>query len=675
MTEKQNQTSHAGQPAKKQKQSYFHRDMTSINVVAVVLTILANITVIYTMFNTTQFSGLGKTAFIAINVLVLILLLAVNIMVMLGVRTRKKGLYVFGMIFMTVMLAVGSYGTYALIRVNLNLNKITGKTTEESVSTSLVVYSEDGTQTITDIKQLDGKTVGLATGTNTATLGQNQIDASGANVSYQQYQDYSSEILALFSGEIDCAVLPTNYQDIFASETSMADLLSKTAVVSSFTDTVQVTTSQGSDKDITTQPFTVLLLGNADGLSDTMILCSVNPISMKITMTSIPRDSYVPITCYGGGSSKLNAAHSVSVDCTIATIEQLIGVDIDYYIDTNFQGVVDVVDALGGITIDYSPLEFLGQDSSSERGHYTVLVPAGTNVVMNGQQALAFARERHAFPTGDFAREEHQQEVIQSIMRSIMRTRDVNTFLKVMDAAGKNVQTNMTVEQMVSFLSYALQKVNRYYDSEHVENVFQIENFRVTGYNSGIWDEGSQILLSIVRLWNGAIEATKTEIEKNINLQEPISYDTSRIKWSVNWAYTPPSITYDSYNEATIASDVAPVQDQGACAANAHDDGSGNCVCNDGYSGDPWSAGCTVTSTTTTTPTAEENCAANGGTWDGNSSSCSYSTPVPVATPVPVSTPAPTPEPTTATPEPTPVPTATPAPEPTATPMPDGTTG
>mgnify|MGYP002514192038 CR=1 FL=1 len=97
---------------------------------------------------------------------------------------------------------------------------------------------------------------------------------------------------------------------------------------------------------------------------------------------------------------------------------------------------------------------------------------AGKDVLLNGEQALAFARERHLFASGDFARQEHQQQVIKAIMQKIMRTRDVNTFLNVLDAAGNNIQTNFTVAQMTNFFRVALQKANRYYDSEHVENIF-----------------------------------------------------------------------------------------------------------------------------------------------------------------------------------------------------------
>ncbi len=562
------------QPVTKKKHK---KDYTIQNIILVVLALIGEIFLAITMLNTTQFANVGKNIFIAINVIVLLLVLILNVSLILAIRTRKQPLYVVSMIFIALFVAIGTYGTYAVLRVNSNINKMTSTTTTESISTSLIVYSEDGTQTITDVSQLEGKTVGYATSTNTATLGQNQIDSRNLNVSYEEYQDYSSLILALFDGSIDCAILPTNYESIFQSETSLTDLIANTASILDFEEKITVQNQTGSDKDITTEPFTVLLIGTADGLSDTMILCSVNPISMKVTMSSIARDSYVPITCYNGGSSKLNAARSVSVDCLISTIEDLVGVDIDYYVDTNFQGVVDIVDALGGIVVD-SPLAFVGQNASSERGHYTVYVPAGEQVTLDGEQALAFARERHLFATGDFARQEHQQEVISAIVQKIMRTRDVNTFLNVLQAAGDNIQTNFTLDQMTSFVSYAMQKANRYYDSEHIENILDIQSSRVTGYSSSKWDEGLQLALYIYRVWQGSLTDTRNAIERNINLNSAITAETSRIKWSVNWEFTKPSISADTYNETIIAADIPAsatcgegetLNEDGACVATA----------------------------------------------------------------------------------------------------------
>lgn len=532
----------------------FKSDITNLNIGVTVLAVIANIAVIFTLFNATRFSNLSGHTFILVNILAILLLVAMNAAILMGIRTKLKPVYFTGVALAVIFMLIGVYGGYALSRVNKNVDKITASTTTESVSTSLVVYSESGTQKLTDINQLDGRTVGIATGTHTAELAQSRLQAEGINASIEEFQDYSTLMLALFNEQIDCAVLPTNYQSMFGNEPGMEGFLVNTASLLDFEETITVQNTSGSDKDLTKDPFTVLLIGSADGLSDTMILCSINPISMKVTMSSFARDSYVPITCYGGNSSKLNAAHAVSRDCLIATIEKLSGVKVDYYVDTNFKGVVEVVDALGGIVVD-SPIEFVGQNSDSERGSYTVWVPAGEDVLLNGEQALAFARERHLFSTGDFARQQHQQEVIGAILRKIMRTRDINTLLNVMDAAGDNIQTNMSLQQMTGFMNYVLQKANRYYDQEHVEKIILMQGSRVTGYSSGLWDEGLQMSLYIYRLWQGSLADTAKAIIRNTDMTSPINHDPA-LQWSVNWDFYYPQISAEVYNETIIASDV-----------------------------------------------------------------------------------------------------------------------
>ena len=586
-TNKKKRTAPAGTSGKARKNPV-HRDMSTVNIVLTVFTALADLGVVYTMLNTTRFATLSKPAFILVNILVLILLLILNVSVMLGIRSRKRGMYIMGSALMVVFLLIGAYGSFAISKVNTNIDKITSTETTESVSASLVVYNDDGKAEITDVAMLDGKTVGYAMGTKPAEIGKAQIAAQNVNVSYQEYQDYSAEFIGLLNGEIQCAILPSNYEAIFVQETSLKQYLENTVSIMDFTDTVKVESQTTAGKDLTKEPFTVLLIGNADGLSDTMILCSVNPISMRVTMSSIARDSYVPITCYGGGFSKINAANAVSRECLMNTIKQLVGVGIDYYVEVNFQGVVDIVNAIGGITVD-SPVEFVGQTASTVRGTKTVWVPAGKDVPLNGEQALAFARERYAFSTGDFARQEHQQMVIKAMVTKILRTRDINTFLKILDAAGNNIKTNITIEQMTGFMKYALQKGNRLYDKDHVENVFDIITSRVTGYSSGLWDPGMEIILYIYRLYQGSLADTRAFITRNINMDSDITHKPI-VEWSVNWEINSPVISAQAYNEAIIPSDVPPEvlekdsSEQG-CAVHASWNGN-SCECEGGYTGD-----------------------------------------------------------------------------------------
>ncbi len=661
----------------KKKASRFQGNMVPVHILLTILAVLANASIVYFMFHTTRFSALSKSSFVLVNVLLLMMLAAVNFLLMRAFMNRKKGTFIMACGLLAVFLALGSYGTFAIWKINHNVDKITSTTTTESIMASVVVYNAEGHFAIADPSALDGKTVGLATGTGVAEIGKNNLNATGAKISYKEYQDYSSLALGLFSNEIDAAVLPQNYQSMFQNETGLAEFLSNTKSIADYSDTITVTKRGGSDKDITREPFTVLLIGNADGLSDTMILCSVNPLSMKVTMTSLARDSYVPISCYNGGQSKLNAAHAVSVDCTMQTIENLVGVKIDYYVDVNFQCVVDVVNALGGIVVN-SPAEFVGQNASSNRGSYTVWVPKGDNVKLNGEQALAFARERHLFATGDFARQVHQQEVIEAMMRSLLRTRDVNTFLKVMDAAGKNMQTNMSMDQMISFITYTMQKINRFYDQDHPEHVLDIEGWRVTGYSSSLWSDATQSALYIYRLWDGSLADTKKAIERNLMSDRTIT-PMKTMQASVNWVFHKPTISNDVYNETVVAPDVPTT--------------IGNYVGRNISALQAWAQGLGIT---VNVSKVQDSSQANGtiiyqdipeGTPIGSIDSINVTvvdntgnaeaTPTPTATAeeVPSPTPAPTPTPTPApTPIPTPEPTPTPTPEASPSPTAEGGT-
>ncbi|WZU01470.1 LCP family protein [Erysipelothrix sp. D19-032] len=102
------------------------------------------------------------------------------------------------------------------------------------------------------------------------------------------------------------------------------------------------------------------MLGNNDNLSDSIILATFNPNTMKATMTSVPRDSYVPIACYPGQTfDKINHSRGISRECMIDTVENFLDVDIDFYFETDFYALEKIVDALGGLDIE-SPLQFAG---------------------------------------------------------------------------------------------------------------------------------------------------------------------------------------------------------------------------------------------------------------------------------------------------------------------------
>ena len=534
------------------------RNLSNLNLILAALAVITDILMVIGMMSLTRYSTLSKPVFIAINVVVLIVLLALNALIAYNAVAMRKNLLTASGVVLVVALVLGIGVVYVSTRVNSNIDRIidTG-TTSEKVEVSFVVYSEDGNYAINDTSELDGKLFGILSDTTDQVgyvLPKAELESLGINVTYKEYEDYNSLLLALFSGEVDAAALPSNYVAMFEVNDGYEEFLANTKSILTFDENITVTTETGSDKDVTSEPFTVLIIGTDEGRSDALILASFNPISMQLTMTSIARDSYVPIACYSGNSSdKINHARTRSRQCTIDTVEDLMDINIDFYFESNFAGLVDMVDAVGGIIID-NPYEFVGQESDT-RGKYTVWVPAGVNR-LNGEQALAYARERHLYATGDIQRQSNQQQVIQAFLTEAMKLTDVNKALAILDAAGDNVSTNFTIDQLISLFNYCTQKMNRSYVQN--ANVINIVGSRVTGYGSSIWNESMQLSLYIYRLYEGSLADNRAAIERNINLDSEITA-TKAISFSINWVFTAPTISNETYSEQIIVDETPDI--------------------------------------------------------------------------------------------------------------------
>ena len=153
---------------------------------------------------------------------------------------------------------------------------------------------------------------------------------------------------------------------------------------------------------------------DAVALGDTIMVVTFNPHTLNATLFSIPRDTYVPITCYRNVRSKITHAASGGDKCMINTIQNFFDVNIDYYAKINFKGMVQLVNALGGTDVDV-PKE-LCTDDSNRSGE--VCIKAG-HQHLDGEGALVLSRNRKQLANGDFGRAEHQQEIIKALMNKI----------------------------------------------------------------------------------------------------------------------------------------------------------------------------------------------------------------------------------------------------------------
>jgi polyisoprenyl-teichoic acid--peptidoglycan teichoic acid transferase len=192
------------------------------------------------------------------------------------------------------------------------------------------------------------------------------------------------------------------------------------------------------------QPFSVLLLGVDErkgdrGRSDTMIVLSVNPKLNSVKMLSIPRDTRVEIIGKGT-QDKINHAYAFgSEEMAMNTVENFLDIPIDYFVKVNMEGFKDIVDSVGGITVD-NDLDF------SYGGYH---FPKG-EVTLNGKKALAYTRMRKEDPRGDFGRQIRQRQIIQGVIKEGASLSSLTNYGDIFTALGNNVKTNLTFDQMVS---------------------------------------------------------------------------------------------------------------------------------------------------------------------------------------------------------------------------------
>lgn len=201
------------------------------------------------------------------------------------------------------------------------------------------------------------------------------------------------------------------------------------------------------------EAFTMLLVGieneenSSNGRSDVIIVVSVNPLTNKISILSIPRDSlvYIPDLEY---KDKINHSYSNGgINYTINTVENLLKIPIDYYVSTDFEGFEDIVDTIGGIDVNV-PFTFKAQLTDSLK--WKTFTKG--EMSLNGNQALAYVRMRKSDPQGDIGRNNRQKDVIKEIVDKGTGLSSFGKFDDMIEDVGNNVKSNIPPSSYLSFV-------------------------------------------------------------------------------------------------------------------------------------------------------------------------------------------------------------------------------
>ena len=380
-------------------------------------------------------------------VIVFVILLSVHGIFILNKKTRVW-LLIFLNLFAFAFMAVEGY---AILKINDTLSFLRNNlgTHFETNIYNIVVNANSSFNSLEDIK---GKTVKMVKDIEDMS----EIEASlqkkvAVNV---EYEENAVELLTEVSKEKDLIILVNsgNYDAMIQNDETFE---SKVRIL----DTISVVTEKeeiDTNIDVTKEPFAVYLSGidtrsnslPSRSLSDVNIILAVNPNTKHILMIHIPRDYYVQLHGTTGLKDKLTHAGTIGgIEMSMATIEDLLEIDIPYYLRVNFNAVVNLVDAIGGININSD----VNYSFTCWTDHSCVFDP-GLNYV-GGKCALAFARERHAYETGDRHRGENQEQVIELIIDKVTSSSTlINNYTDILNALNGTFETNFTTEDITNLV-------------------------------------------------------------------------------------------------------------------------------------------------------------------------------------------------------------------------------
>ena len=423
-------------------------------------------------------------------------------------KTSKKGVRVFFAFVTIAVLGVMAFIAHYILNTLGFLAKI-GPTDYKTETYSVIVLKSSKYNKIKDIKDLDVAYYSNSKGAKAA----NKKVLKSVDVNFKDYDDANKMASKLLNNEEKVIMLEDSVLSMVNEDDP--EFNNKTKVIYKFVIKIKSKT-KAKDVDVTSKPFNIYITGidtygeiSSVSRSDVNIVATVNPKTKQVLLTSIPRDYYVQLHGTTGVKDKLTHAGIYGVDMSIATIEDLLDIEINYYVKVNFTSLIDIVNAIGGITV-YSDYTFTSIDGV----HFT----EGNNN-MNGEQALAFARERKAFQAGDIQRGKDQQAVIAALIKKVCSKSIITKYDSLLNSLKGKFQTNMSSNKITSLLKMQLNDMA----------TWNVSTYNLDGVNSNNYTySGGNIKLFVFEPKLGSIDEAHNlinDVKKGKKLKASYTYD------------------------------------------------------------------------------------------------------------------------------------------------------
>lgn len=404
------------------------------------------------------------------------------------IKKRKRNIAT----VVAILLILGMFLPIIYIGKTLGFIDNIGTTDYKLENYSLIVLKSSKYTSENDIK---GLAVGIYENTDGIKKAKDKL-LNKVDVTFENYESIEEITNNLLDSKIEVIMLEDSIFNMIKEDNP--EFEDKTRVIYKFKIKLK-SENEAKDVNVVNEPFNIYITGidvygdiSSVSRSDVNIVMTVNPKTKQILLTSIPRDYYVELHGKKGSRDKLTHAGIYGTDMSIGTIEDLLGIEINYYIKVNFSSFVDIINALGGIEV-YSKYSFTSMDGYNYTEGYNK---------MNGEEALSFARERKAFVEGDRQRGADQQAVIEAVIKKVCSKSILTKYDSLLSSIEGEFQTNMDQKKIKSLIKMQLNDMANW----------NVTSISLDGSNGkGItYSGGNQELYVMIPDWDTVDEASST---------------------------------------------------------------------------------------------------------------------------------------------------------------------
>ncbi len=368
-----------------------------------------------------------------------------------------------GKVISVILSVVMILGSVYVGKTMYTLDTVTKVKTYQTDKIVIAVLKENPADSLADAKDY---AFGI-----TATLDRSKIDLAitqmnnnlGSEIDVTEFDSYSEQVEALYSGKIDAMIYNQALDELI--EENNPGFTEKVRIIDNFNVETEVYMEDVPDLPITKEPFIVFLSGmdvygdmDEASRSDVNIMACVNPTTKQVLLVSVPRDAYVEIPgITNGEKDKLTHAGMYGIQYSVASMENIFDLDINYYVRINFTSLIMMVDALGGVNVNsecaFSTYYKQYNEETDTWSYYEYA--KGINH-LDGVHALAFARERMNLAGGDYQRARNQQLVIEALLEKIKSPAFLTGYTGLLSSLEGKMDTNLTSQQIASLVKMQL---------------------------------------------------------------------------------------------------------------------------------------------------------------------------------------------------------------------------